>query len=57
MASTLAGNLTITQNIANVIVAEHAKPENRDSLLGIFPGGAADYRDDANRRMGVAGVD
>jgi Na+/H+ antiporter NhaD/arsenite permease-like protein len=33
MASTLAGNLTITGSVANIIVVESAKPEVEISFL------------------------
>ena len=35
MASTLAGNLTITGSVANIIVVETAKPESSTSDSGI----------------------
>jgi len=44
MASTLAGNLTITGSVANIIVVETAKPNVHIRLLGLFPRGTADYR-------------
>ncbi len=56
MASTLAGNLTITGSVANLIVVESAKPEMEIGFWGLFPGGFAHHGGNASCRMGVAGV-
>ena len=56
MASTLAGNLTITGSVANIIVVERARPEVRITFGAILAGRSSDYARDARVRVVVARV-
>ena len=54
MASTLAGNLTITGSVANIIVVERARPEVRITFWRIFAGRVPNRSGDAGVGMDVA---
>ncbi len=57
MASTLAGNLTITGSVADIIVVESARPDVDVSFLGLFPCRRPNHRGYAAGGMGMAGMD
>ena len=56
MSSTLAGNLTITGSVANIIVVEKARSETHIGFLRIHEDRGSGYAADAGHRPAVAGV-
>ena len=54
MSSTLAGNLTITGSVANIIVVEKARAEAHISFLRIHEDWCAGNADHAGDRAAVA---